>query len=92
MRMKKVKFDTKLEHEYINNFKCLQEGFKKVNVEKVGFAPLISPLFLALSLSPIAITLLRFLSMSFSASAFCCSVSFFSRGCRILCFMFTYMY
>ena len=51
MRMKKVKFDTKLEHEYINNFKCLQEGFKKVNVEKVGFAPLISPLFLALSLS-----------------------------------------
>ena len=34
--MKKVKFDTKLEHEYINNFKILQEGFKKVNVEKVG--------------------------------------------------------
>ena len=33
--MKKVKFDTKLEHEYINNYKCLQEGFKKVNVEKV---------------------------------------------------------
>lgn len=33
--MKKVKFDTKLEHEYINNFKILQEGFKKVNVEKV---------------------------------------------------------
>jgi hypothetical protein len=33
--VKKVKFDTKLEHEYINNYKCLQEGFKKVNVEKV---------------------------------------------------------
>lgn len=33
--MKKVKFDTKLEHEFINNFKSLQEGFKKVNVEKV---------------------------------------------------------
>lgn len=33
--MKKVKFDTKLEHEYINNYKNLQEGFKKVNVEKV---------------------------------------------------------
>ncbi len=33
--MKKVKFDTKLEHEFINNFKILQEGFKKVNVEKV---------------------------------------------------------
>jgi RP/EB family microtubule-associated protein len=35
IRMKKVKFDTKLEHEFINNFKSLQEGFKKVNVEKV---------------------------------------------------------
>lgn len=33
--MKKVKFDTKLEHEYINNYKNLQEGFKKLNVEKV---------------------------------------------------------
>lgn len=33
--MKKVKFDTKLEHEYINNYKILQEGFKKANVEKV---------------------------------------------------------
>ena len=36
IRMKKVKFDTKLEHEFINNFKMLQEGFKKANVEKVG--------------------------------------------------------
>ena len=34
--MKKVKIDTKLEHEYINNFKALQEGFKKFNVEKVS--------------------------------------------------------
>lgn len=33
--MKKVKFNTNLEHEYINNFKVLQEGFKKMNVEKV---------------------------------------------------------
>lgn len=33
--MKKVKFDTKLEHEYINNYKVLQEGFKKMTVEKV---------------------------------------------------------
>jgi RP/EB family microtubule-associated protein len=33
--MKKIKFDTKLEHEFISNFKVLQEGFKKVNVEKV---------------------------------------------------------
>lgn len=35
VRMKKIKFDTKLEHEFINNFKVLQEGFKKMNVEKV---------------------------------------------------------
>jgi hypothetical protein len=34
--MKKVKYDTKLEHEYIANYKALQEGFKKVNAEKVG--------------------------------------------------------
>ena len=34
--MTKVKFNTKLEHEYIANFKALQEGFKKVNAEKVG--------------------------------------------------------
>jgi hypothetical protein len=33
--MKKVKFNTKLEHEYINNFKTLQEGLKNVNIEKV---------------------------------------------------------
>lgn len=33
--MKKVKFATRLEHEYINNFKVLQNAFKKVGVEKV---------------------------------------------------------
>merc|ERR1719402_96510 len=33
--MKKVKFDTKLEHEYINNFKILQAAFKKMNVDKI---------------------------------------------------------
>ena len=34
--MTKVKFNTKLEHEYIANYKALQEAFKKVNAEKVG--------------------------------------------------------
>ena len=34
--LKKVKFQTKLEHEYISNFKVLQETFKKVGVDKVG--------------------------------------------------------
>merc|ERR1719266_2247235 len=29
--LKKVKFNTKLEHEYINNFKVLQNAFKLVN-------------------------------------------------------------
>jgi RP/EB family microtubule-associated protein len=30
-----VKFNTKLEHEYINNFKVLQAAFKKMNVDKI---------------------------------------------------------
>jgi len=35
VQVKKVKFNTKLEHEYINNFKVLQAAFKKMNVDKV---------------------------------------------------------
>lgn len=34
--MKRVKFRTNLEHEYIQNFKILQAAFKKMNVDKVG--------------------------------------------------------
>lgn len=34
--LKKVKFKTNLEHEYIQNFKLLQAAFKKMNVEKVS--------------------------------------------------------
>lgn len=34
--MKKVKFKTNLEHEYIQNFKLLQGSFKKMNVDKVS--------------------------------------------------------
>ncbi|XP_023344107.1 microtubule-associated protein RP/EB family member 1 isoform X2 [Eurytemora carolleeae] len=33
--LKKVKFSTKLEHEYIQNFKLLQAVFNKLNVEKI---------------------------------------------------------
>jgi len=33
--LKKVKFSTKLEHEYIQNFKILQATFDKLNVEKI---------------------------------------------------------
>ena len=33
--LKKVKFSTKLEHEYIQNFKVLQASFKKMSVDKV---------------------------------------------------------
>ncbi|XP_071555975.1 microtubule-associated protein RP/EB family member 1 isoform X4 [Temnothorax nylanderi] len=32
--LKRVKFKTNLEHEYIQNFKILQGGFKKMNVDK----------------------------------------------------------
>ncbi len=33
--LKKVKLDAKLEHEFINNFKLLQNCFKKLAVDKV---------------------------------------------------------
>jgi len=33
--LKKVKFKTNLEHECIQNFKVLQAGFKKMNVDKI---------------------------------------------------------
>jgi len=33
--MKKVKFDAKLEHEFIQNWKILQNGFKKCGIDKV---------------------------------------------------------
>jgi len=33
--LKKIKFDAKHEHEYINNFKALQNSFKKMGVDKV---------------------------------------------------------
>lgn len=34
--MKRVKFRTNLEHEYIQNFKILQGAFKKMEVDKVS--------------------------------------------------------
>ncbi|CDW58639.1 EB1 and CH domain containing protein [Trichuris trichiura] len=37
--LKKVKWNTKLDHEYIQNFKVLQEGFKRMNVDKVDIVP-----------------------------------------------------
>lgn len=33
--MKRIKFKTNLEHEYIQNFKILQAGFKKMGVDKI---------------------------------------------------------
>ena len=35
--MKRVKFGTTLEHEYIQNFKILQNSFVKMGVDKVSF-------------------------------------------------------
>lgn len=35
--LKRVKFRTNLEHEYIQNFKILQGGFKKMSVDKVSY-------------------------------------------------------
>lgn len=36
VHLRKVKFQAKLEHEYIQNFKVLQAAFKKMGVDKVG--------------------------------------------------------
>uniref|UniRef100_A0A8C5RF03 Microtubule associated protein RP/EB family member 1 n=1 Tax=Laticauda laticaudata TaxID=8630 RepID=A0A8C5RF03_LATLA len=38
--LKKVKFQAKLEHEYIQNFKVLQAGFKRMGVDKVRISEL----------------------------------------------------
>jgi hypothetical protein len=35
MPLKRVKFNTNLEHEYIQNWKLLQTAFKKASVDKV---------------------------------------------------------
>lgn len=35
VQIKRVKFRTNLEHEYIQNFKILQASFKKMNVDKI---------------------------------------------------------
>ena len=35
LMLKKVKFSTRLDHEYISNYKVLQNAFKKVGVDKV---------------------------------------------------------
>ena len=47
--LKKVKLKTNLEHEYIHNFKILQGGFKKMNVDKVSKAD--EPFIFQLSVS-----------------------------------------
>lgn len=36
MPMKKVKFQAKLEHEFIHNYKLLQASFKRMGVDKVS--------------------------------------------------------
>ena len=36
VNLKKTKFNTKLEHEYISNFKFVQSAFKREKIEKVG--------------------------------------------------------
>jgi hypothetical protein len=39
--MKRIKFKTNLEHEYIQNFKILQAAFKKMTVDKVNISELL---------------------------------------------------
>ena len=40
--LKKVKFSTRLEHEYIQNFKLLQNSYKKVGIDKVRYSTNVS--------------------------------------------------
>lgn len=42
LNFKKIKFNTKLEHEYIQNFKTLQSLFKSFQVDKVSFFSIIA--------------------------------------------------
>lgn len=44
--LKKVKFQAKLEHEYIHNFKLLQASFKRMNVDKVSVLNIFDLFFL----------------------------------------------
>ena len=37
--LKKVKFQARLEHEFIHNFKVLQAAFKRMGVDKVRLMP-----------------------------------------------------
>jgi hypothetical protein len=39
--VKRIKFRTNLEHEYIQNFKILQAAFKKMSVDKVNVTVLV---------------------------------------------------
>ena len=34
--LKRIKYNSKLEHEYITNFKILKASFKKMNVDQVS--------------------------------------------------------
>lgn len=45
--MKRVKFRTNLEHEYIQNFKILQAAFKKMSVDKVSHSNFVFRFLLA---------------------------------------------
>lgn len=48
--MKRIKFKTNLEHEYIQNFKILQAAFKKMSVDKVNYPFILSVSYLIRSL------------------------------------------
>lgn len=48
--MKRVKFRTNLEHEYIQNFKILQAAFKKMNVDKVSTTRIVTHVMMRIRL------------------------------------------
>lgn len=62
--LKKVKFQAKLEHEFIHNFKVLQAAFKRMSVDKVGILLLYSPLFFSVIFSIKAIQVISCFHLS----------------------------
>ena len=69
--LKKVKFGTNLEHEFIQNFKILQNSFKKMNVDKVCHFAAINSMLDTLQLR-------LFLWRNWSREDFRTTLSFFS--------------
>lgn len=69
--LKKVKFQAKLEHEYIHNFKVLQAAFKRMNVDKVSLVLNLVSGYIWNFIVKIITCMLRFLCPDYSRRKAC---------------------